>query len=285
MLSRLNIILQHIVPQHFLSQCMFKLTRVRWAPFKNLFIKTFIRIYDVDMSLANETDATVYESFNAFFTRSLKSSVRPCDADKTKIVSPVDGSISQVGSIQSTELLQAKGKNYSLSALLANENRIARRFDNGNFTTIYLSPRDYHRIHMPFEGTLEEMIYIPGDLFSVNTATVDEVDNLFARNERVVCLFEAAIGKMAVIFVGAIFVGSMETVWEGQITPARERELRFWRYDRGAGNKQFVKGDELGRFNMGSTVILLFENNAMDWHTDMVSGRTLKMGEAMGSLK
>ena len=229
------------------------------------------------MSIAEEPDPTTYDCFNSFFTRELTLEARPINA--AKVVSPVDGSISQIGTLDNDKLIQAKGKTYSLSTLLANDAELANKFHAGSFATLYLSPKDYHRIHMPTDGTLEKMIYIPGKLFSVNKTTTENVDNLFARNERIVCVFNTELGKMAVIMVGAIFVGSMETVWAGQITPSNNRVIQTDNYV----NRKIVleKGDEMGRFNMGSTVILLFERNKINWSTNLKADASITMGQQL----
>jgi phosphatidylserine decarboxylase len=275
---------QYILPQHLLSRCMYRIARWRWAPWKEFIIRIFIRHYQVDMQIAEQADPRSYTSFSEFFTRSLLRTERPIDDNAVSIVSPVDGSISQIGDIDEDAILQAKGKHFSLRALLANDTNSVERFTFGNFATIYLSPRDYHRIHLPLTASLIKMIYVPGDLFSVNEATSRNVDQLFARNERVICLFETEFGLMAEILVGAIFVGGMETVWQGEITPARPRELRVWEYDPACDTQTvFAKGEEMGHFNMGSTVILLFEQNRMNWSTALQAGAKVQMGQLIGT--
>lgn len=235
------------------------------------------------MRIAEQSDPDSYASFNEFFTRSLVSGERPIDDTVFSIVSPVDGSISQIGSIDKDAILQAKGKNFSLQALLANDTGSVDRFSNGSFATIYLSPRDYHRIHLAVNADLLKMTYVPGDLFSVNEATSESVNQLFARNERLICLFMTEFGLMATILVGAIFVGGMETVWQGQITPARPRELRVWEYASAATARTgYAKGEEMARFTMGSTVILLFEPGRIYWSAALHPGSTVKMGQLIG---
>jgi phosphatidylserine decarboxylase len=275
---------QYLLPQHFLSRLMYRIARWRWQLWKKTVIRIFIRYYDVDMSLAEQSDPEEYSCFNDFFTRRLKSQLRLVDNSPMSIASPVDGSVSQLGQIDKHALVQAKGKYFSLQALLANDVDSVSHFTGGSFATIYLSPRDYHRIHIPLDAKLLKMTYVPGDLFSVNDSTAQVVDQLFARNERVICLFQTRFGMMACILVGAIFVGGMETVWHGQITPAARRELRSWHYGDDPGiQTNFVKGEELGRFNMGSTVILLFEPGRINWADKLQPGHTVQMGQVIGA--
>jgi phosphatidylserine decarboxylase len=275
---------QYILPQHFLSACMYRATRWRCARWKNFVIRKFIHHYKVDMEITERPDPESYVSFNDFFTRSLQTTARPIHDSPVTIASPVDGSVSQAGKISGNTLLQAKGKNFNLDTLLARDLETVKRFTNGSFSTIYLSPRDYHRIHMPANAKLLKMTYIPGDLFSVNDSTSQVVDNLFARNERLVCVFDTEFGLMAVILVGAIFVGGMETVWQGEITPAKTREVRIWNYEENSVEQtKFKKGDELGRFNMGSTVILLFEKDRINWSETMDVGNKVKLGQPIAT--
>ncbi len=272
--DRFTTTLLRIMPQHLLSAIMYKVARseVKWL--KNAIIRYVVHHFRVDMRLAKNEDALSYASFNAFFTRELKASVRPVAEDG--LISPVDGKVSQCGRIAGDRLIQAKGQDFTLFALLAGDGGKASLFENGDFATIYLSPRDYHRIHMPFSGTLREMVFVPGDLFSVSEATTQLVPGLFARNERVICHFDTARGPMAVILVGAIFVGSMQTVWHGEVRAAGDQPTR-WTYS-GKQAPYFEKGEEIGRFNMGSTVILLHPQHATEFHSDL-SGRSVVMGE------
>ena len=233
------------------------------------------------MSLSVFDDYRSFSSFNEFFTRELKPDSRPIIKDELKIACPVDGAVSQIGNIDRGELLQAKGRNYSLRALIADDKDLTKCFDAGSFTTLYLSPRDYHRIHMPLSGELERMIYVPGDLFPVNNASVNNVENVFARNERVITIYNTALGKVAVILVGALFVGSMETVWAGQIAPAKKRYVHDQSYS--AGEVKLEKGEEMGRFNMGSTVILLFEANKVSWREGLSANDSIIMGEEIAT--
>ena len=256
-----------------LSRLMYKAVRWRWRPWKNALIRWFIRKYDVDMGLAAKPAARDYATFNEFFTRALKPGARTIARTDGGLVSPVDGAVSAVGTIEDTRLLQAKGRRYSLAGLVNGDREHVEYYRNGSFITLYLSPRDYHRVHLPAGGELQSMAYVPGRLFSVNPGNVRRVDGLFARNERVIATFRTDIGMLSVIFVGAIFVGSVETVWHGQVTPAGTREYASWDYGPGT---VFAQGDEIGRFNMGSTVILLAEPGRINW---TVPGNRVAMGQ------
>lgn len=280
--ERLKLVLQYIIPQHLLSGWMFVLTRCRWEPFKNLITRYVIRRYDVDMTIARETDYRAYNNFNDFFTRELQTDARPVADGDDLLVCPVDGTISQIGNINDTELFQAKGHYFDLTGLLADDAQLVDSFRGGAFATLYLSPRDYHRVHMPLDGQLQKMLYVPGRLFSVNRATTGSVPRLFSRNERVISVFQTRSGQMAVILVGAIFVGSMETVWAGRITPASKRKLRLWSYQGSGEVIQLAKGAEMGRFNMGSTVILLFESGRVEWLAELKADDAVVMGQALG---
>ncbi len=281
--NKLFVGLQYLLPHHLLSAIMYRITRSEWKPFKDLLIRKAIEWYRVDMDLALESDPAVYRSFNDFFTRVLRPDARPVAAEQDAITSPADGTLSQAGDIESGYLFQAKGHDYSLLELLGGDIEWSRRFEEGSFATIYLSPRDYHRVHMPFSGTLKKMIHVPGRLFSVNNTTARRVPNLFARNERVVSLFETEAGPMAVILVGAIFVSSMDTVWSGTVTPVA-KQVREWHYAEQPAPAEISlkKGEEMGRFNMGSTVILLFGQDAIDWMDELTPEMPLKMGEQIG---
>jgi len=280
--ARLFIALQHIIPQHLLSKMMWKLTRCEYKWLLKLILPFFIRQFKVNMQEAKNSDWKSYSSFNNFFTRELKEDAREVCSDKKSIVSPVDGAISQLGEINSDLIFQAKGHAYSLTQLLGNREDLGEIFKNGEFNTIYLSPKDYHRIHMPVDGTLTEMIHVPGELFSVNPTTVENVPALFARNERVICLFDTDAGPMAMILVGAIFVGSIETVWHGEVTPPTTKEIRNWLYEDQA--KTFNKGEEMGRFNMGSTVILLYANKKMHWDKALTAEEKVQLGNIIGTI-
>lgn len=278
--EQIFIFLQRIIPQHWLSYRMFTLMRCDIRIIKNLLIKNFIRIYQVDMGIAVKKYPEDYIHFNDFFVRELQKTARPVDEHHEALVSPVDGTVSQSGTIENGQLIQAKGHNYSLSALLANDQELSQQFAEGSFATLYLAPKDYHRIHMPLAGKLRKMIYVPGDLFAVNQATVNNVPGLFARNERCISLFDTEFGPMLMIMVGAIFVGSMQTVWEpALITPPYGKEIILQDYD---GSLRLKKGQEMGRFNMGSTVIFLFCKDQVDLSVDLVPGAVLRMGQKIG---
>lgn len=279
--ERLFVCLQYLLPQHMMSRLMWRMTRIRARWFCQWQINWFIRRYGVDMSLAEQPLPESYDYFNSFFTRALKPGVRPVEQDRKLLTCPVDGTVSQLGRIDGTSVMQAKGHTYTLQSLLAGRQDLVDIFRNGQFATIYLSPKDYHRIHMPVCGDLQEMIYVPGKLFSVNHATVTGVEGLFARNERVINLFQTAAGPMAVILVGAIHVGSMETVWHGLVTPPYGKTIQTWDYRQRPVH--LTRGDELGRFNMGSTVILLFPENTCEWLDSLSAGRGVNMGTALAS--
>jgi phosphatidylserine decarboxylase len=274
---------QYLVPHHLLSRLMFAVTRIRFSPWKSGLIRWFIRHYGVDMTSAEESDPTQYPDFNSFFTRALRAGVRPVAGDPAAIACPVDGAVSQAGDIRDGYLYQAKGRQYSLSQLLAGDPRLVDMFIGGRFITLYLSPKDYHRIHLPLAGRLTKTVYVPGCLFAVNTPATRVVPNLFARNERLINVFETDAGPMALIMIGAIFVGSMETVWAGTVTPSSSRTLQSWRYQHGnPGAIHFSKGIEIGRFNMGSTVIVLFGPASVHWLPDLHAGIKVKMGQSIG---
>ncbi|NOX75869.1 MAG: phosphatidylserine decarboxylase [Gammaproteobacteria bacterium] len=272
---------QYLLPHHALSRVMHAITRCEARWWKGPFTRWFVNHYTVDMSQAAEPDLSTYPSFNAFFTRRLRDGARTLATAPDTLACPVDGAVSQLGDIMAGRIFQAKGRDYSLTELLGGDTQHAAAFEGGRFATLYLSPRDYHRIHMPVAGKLRAMTHVPGRLFSVNPATARAVPRLFARNERVVAYFDTELGPMAMVLVGAIFVASIETVWAGEVTPPAGRQIRHWDYDPEAPNNAFEKGAEMGRFNMGSTVILLFGRNAIRWlptATDKVD-----MGQALGS--
>ncbi|ABI56216.1 archaetidylserine decarboxylase [Alkalilimnicola ehrlichii MLHE-1] len=255
-LDHLKAALLYPLPHHAISRMVHWAVRVETPWFKNLLIKAFIRVFKVDMSEALEEDPTAYPTFNAFFTRALKPEARPLPDDPDAILSPADGTISQMGPIERDTIFQAKGHSFTTAELLGGDEALAEEFRDGWFATIYLSPRDYHRVHMPMTGTLRQMIHIPGRLFSVAPFTVRTVPKLFARNERVACIFDTDRGPMAVVLVGAINVGSIETVWAGEITPPAGIRAQYSNYE--ADNAPTIaRGHEMGRFNMGSTVITL----------------------------
>ncbi|WP_340121348.1 archaetidylserine decarboxylase [Methylobacter svalbardensis] len=271
---------QYTLPHHALSQIMSKLTHCENKVWKNLFIKQIIRHYGVNMDEALEPDINAYLSFNKFFTRELKPGVRPLSTERNAIVCPADGAVSQAGAITDGKIFQAKGKNFTATDLLGGDAERAEPFNNGIFTTIYLSPKDYHRLHMPLTGTLKEMVHIPGRLFSVNQATVNSVPGLFARNERVAAIFDTDSGPMALILVGAIFVSSVETVWHGVVTPPSISSVQSWQYGDNAPTLKI--GEEMGRFNMGSTIIVLFGKDKAQWDAEFKAEKTVKFGELIG---
>ncbi len=272
---------QKLIPQHSLSRLVGKLASCRCTCLKNTFIRWFVKRYKVDMSEAAQEDYRVYETFNEFFTRPLKAGLRAMPEDPKMIACPVDGFVSELGDIKENQILQAKGHQYTLQDLLAGDESIAQRCVNGNFLTAYLSPKNYHRIHMPVTGRLQKMIHVPGDLFSVNPYTVMHVSSLFARNERVVCLFETEHGPMALILVGAVIVASIAMVWHGVVTPPSSTSIQQWDY----GDKNVVlnRGDEMGRFLLGSTAIVLFGPNRVSWDTALSSDNPLKLGQTVAS--
>ena len=275
--------IQQILPTRALSSGMHALTRIKTVWFKNAFIKVFMRLFNISLDEAVIDEPTRFESFNAFFTRALKPSARMVDAAPAAFVSPVDGTVSQFGAITDGELIQAKGHSYSAETLLAGRADWAAEFAGGQFITIYLAPYNYHRIHMPLKGTLREWAYVPGRLFSVNHATARALPGVFARNERVVAIFDTELGPMAMVLVGALFVGSMETVWAGEISPPHERSDAPHVYQQ-RQPIMLEKGMEMGRFNMGSTVILLTPKK-LDWLSTLASKQPLRMGERIATIQ
>jgi phosphatidylserine decarboxylase len=272
--------LQYLLPQHALSRLILRATRVRTPWFKNALVRGFRKLYAIDMTEAAQGDPFGFGSFNEFFTRALKPGVRTIAAGLSAIACPVDGTISEAGIIEGESLLQAKGRRYTLTELLAAQ-PWARYFEGGSFATIYLAPFNYHRVHMPLRGQLKETVYVPGRLFSVNAATASHVPKLFARNERVLTLFDTAFGQVALVMVGALNVGSMATVWAGDITPAARRVITKLPPQ----DVSLEKGQELGRFNMGSTVILLFQRDRARWHAQVRAGAIVRLGQSLGSLQ
>lgn len=278
MLEKIFVFLQYIVPQHLLSRLTGWLADSEIKFLKNFLIRQFIKQFDVDMSLAKNTDPLSYDNFNAFFTRALKEDIRPIDSRVHTFCSPADGTISELGNIEHDRLIQAKGFYYDLSSLVGGDEKLAEKFINGDFATIYLSPKDYHRIHMPCNGRLVGSIYIPGKLFSVNNATAQSVPHLFARNERLVCEFETDRGSLVIILVGAMIVAGIETVWGGQVTPLPKTPTSS-RFDKSI---EFEKGDEIGRFKLGSTVIILSQSDRLSFN-DFGHGDAIHMGEAFAN--
>jgi len=248
-------------------------------------IRAFIRRYKVDMSLAKVHDIDSFENFNDFFTRELRDGVRPISDEPGAIVSPADGAISQLGTISDGLLLQAKGRHYSCESLLGNDSHMAELFSEGKFVTVYLSPRDYHRVHMPFTGVLQKTIYVPGKLFSVNQITAGAVPDLFARNERLICLFQTEIGAMAVVLVGAMIVAGIDTVWAGQVCPVSgRREIRVTDYSKQTPPTELNKGAELGRFRLGSTAIVLLGHGVMELDPELEADSAVAMGQPLGQV-
>jgi phosphatidylserine decarboxylase len=274
--------IQYLLPHHLLSSLVHAFMQIRLAPVKNTQIALIGNMVGVEWGEAKLENISEFEHFNAFFTRELASGVRPIDADPKSFVSPSDGRISQSGRITNDRILQAKGRHFSIRSLLANDPS-SRDFINGFFHTIYLSPRDYHRVHIPYNGQLQRMIHVPGRLFSVSPYSVRQVPNLFARNERVISLFETTHGLMAVIMVGAMLVSSMETIWSGMVTPPRG--LKISRGDWSRRDINLMKGEEMGRFNMGSTVILLLPPGAVSSIEHYESGDSVVMGQKLGRMR
>ncbi|MDA8455180.1 archaetidylserine decarboxylase [Acidovorax sp. GBBC 3334] len=279
MSDRLAVLPQYLLPKRALTALAGRFASAQAGGQTTAAIRRFVARYRVDMSEAENPDIASYATFNDFFTRALRPGARPL-ADALAIC-PVDGAVSQFGAIDEDQIFQAKGHRYSTTALLGGDAAAASRFSNGSFATIYLSPRDYHRIHMPCDGRLRRMTYVPGALFSVNPLTARGVPGLFARNERVVCLFDTPLGAMALVLVGATIVGSMATVWHGTVNPPRSAEPRHWTYDDGP-EILLRKGEEMGRFMLGSTVVLLFEPGALRFTGAWAPARAVRLGEAMG---
>ena len=277
MSDRLAVLPQYLLPKQALTTLAGKFASARLGGLTTSVIRWFVGRYNVNMAEAANPDIASYTSFNDFFTRALKPGARPlAQAD---LICPVDGAISQFGPIAKDQVFQAKGHTYSTTALVGGDAAAAARFDNGHFATLYLSPRDYHRIHMPCAGELTRMVHVPGDLFSVNPTTARGVPGLFARNERVVCFFESAQGPFVLVLVGATIVGSMATVWHGQVNPPRTGVLRQWDYAKGQVNLQ--QGEEMGRFLLGSTVVMLFPQGPLQFNPQWSPTRPIQLGEAM----
>jgi phosphatidylserine decarboxylase len=270
------------LPQHGISRLTFRLTRIETPWFKNAFIRAFATHYKVDWSEALHSQPQDYRHFNAFFTRALSNGARPIEGDDNTVVSPADGAISQIGAIDDDAVFQAKGHSFGVQQLLGGDAERAAAFRDGSFVTVYLSPRDYHRVHMPLAGTLTETIYVPGRLFSVAPHTTRTIPNLFARNERLVSIFDTQAGPMAVVLVGAINVAAIETVWAGLVTPPARKDIEI--VDMRDAAISLERGVELGRFNMGSTVILLFGRKRVDWLEELRAEQSVKMGQRLGQL-
>jgi len=277
-----KLLLQYLLPHHAVSRLAGMVANCKIKLLKNFLIKKFINHYQVNMEEAAESNPENYPTFNSFFTRALKPDARKIIASATEIISPVDGTISQIGNIEKDNLLQAKGKQYTLQKLLVMP-EIAASFQDGKFVTIYLSPKDYHRIHMPIPGKLQQMLHVPGTLFTVNELAVQNIAQVFGRNERVISVFETLAGPMAVVFVGAMIVGSIATKWHGIVAPPCKKFPQTWRYT--DQNIILQRGDEVGHFQLGSTVILLFAKNAAEWLNTLKRNDAVKMGQILGEIK
>lgn len=280
-MDQVKITLQYILPKHLLSRLVGLLAAAKLGFITHSLIKLFIKSYGINMAEAQQENASDYRSFNEFFTRPLKAGLRPIVADDNMLAHPVDGAVSQLGAIEGDQLIQAKGHYYSVQALLGGDEATAAPYKNGQFACIYLAPKDYHRIHMPIAGTLREMIYVPGELFSVNPLTAENVPGLFARNERVVTIFDTEVGPMALVLVGATIVASIETVWAGTVTPPRGSDVFRWQYpETGPNAVHLAKGAEMGRFKLGSTVVLTFAENVIEFLPNNYPGSVTRMGTA-----
>jgi phosphatidylserine decarboxylase len=277
--DRLKVLPQYLMPKQALTSLAGKLASAEAGGVTTSAIRWFIARYKVNMAEAANPEPACYKSFNEFFTRPLKDGARPLAA--ARFISPVDGAISQFGAIEKDQIFQAKGHSYSTTALVGGDAKLAAQFENGHFATLYLSPKDYHRIHMPCDGRLLQMVYVPGDLFSVNPTTARGVPGLFARNERVVCVFETEYGPMVLTLVGATIVGSMATVWHGVVNPPRFGDVREWHYDH--QQIRLKKGEEMGRFLLGSTVVMLFPRDTIQFNSNWQPTGAIRMGEEMGT--
>ncbi|RJG42289.1 phosphatidylserine decarboxylase [Motilimonas pumila] len=285
-LDQIKIAGQYVLPKHLLSRLLGKLASARAGSLTTTLIKTFIRKYQVDMSEALHPEPEHYLTFNDFFTRALKPEARSIVEDANTLALPVDGTVSQLGAISHGRIFQAKGHDFSARELLGGYDQDAALFDEGDFATIYLAPKDYHRIHMPMAGKLEKMLFVPGDLFSVNPLTAENVPNLFARNERVVAIFSSEQGPFAMVLVGATIVASIETVWEGTIAPARQggsKEVKVWDYSE--QDIRLEKGQEMGRFKLGSTIVALFPKDTLTFAQELCPGSVTRLGQPFAHLK
>ena len=279
MFDRLAVLPQYLLPKRALTALAGRVAGARGGKLTTWLIEWFVKRYDVNMREAANPDVASYATFNDFFTRALQAGARPLA--RADLICPVDGTISQFGAMEGQQIFQAKGHRYSSTALVGGDAALAARFDDGSFATLYLSPRDYHRIHMPCDGVLRRMIYVPGALFSVNPTTARGVPGLFARNERVVCVFESARGPLVLVLVGATIVGSMATVWHGVVNPPRGDVVREWRYDE--QSVELKQGEEMGRFLLGSTVVMLFPKGPLQFSPSWAPTGAIRLGEAMAS--
>lgn len=283
--QRAKIAFQYLMPQFGFTRAAGWLAERKWGAATHLFIKLFAQQYKVNFDEAEKGKPSDYASFNEFFIRPLKADARPIDQTENALCLPADGRVSESGRIESNRLLQAKGHHFTLETLLANDLDLAAKFQDGQFITTYLSPRDYHRVHMPCDATLKKMIYVPGELFSVNPFLAEHVPNLFARNERVICEFETAFGPMVQILVGATITASMSTVWAGVINPPRPNQVTVYEYlTTGETAVHLKKGEEMGAFRLGSTVINLFPKETIELDQRLVAGEATKMGELLGKI-
>ena len=278
----LFILFQYVVPKKLISKMIGVLARSEIVFIKNTFIKTFQMMYDVNMQEACNEDGSSYPSFNSFFVRSLKPECRPIDKNINSVISPVDGSVSQLGNVKSGKLIQAKGMYFNLLEFLANNKPIYEKMKEGMFSTFYLSPKDYHRVHMPLDGKLREMIYLPGKLFSVNSTTSKRVKNLYSKNERLVCIFDTVRGPMVVVLVGAMIVSGITVNWEDENIFNKGKIQKLMYPTIGKGSVSLKKGDEVGRFMLGSTVVVCFGMNKIHWEDEISIGSVIKMGQSVG---
>ena len=283
LIDALKITGQYCLPKHAVSRLIGKLAAAEAGSVTTRLIQLFINRFDIDMSEAEHENPAHYPTFNAFFTRQLKAGLRPIVADPRILALPVDGCVSQLGDIREGRIIQAKGHDFSARELLGGDAALAAPFQGGKFATIYLAPKDYHRIHMPIDGVLESMVYIPGDLFSVNPLTAEHVPNLFARNERVACIFRTEFGPMALVLVGATIVASIETIWAGTVTPPAGQKVTRWDYQ-GEQAITLQKGAEMGLFKLGSTVVCLFPPQTLSFVEELASGSTTRMGQPFAQL-
>lgn len=277
MIENFFVFLQYFIPKHLLSRLIGFAADSQWIWLKDLMINWFIKYYKVDMNIAERSDPADYVTFNDFFIRKLKANLRPIASAPGAIISPVDGVVNQFGEIAQGRLIQAKGMDYSLNALLGGSG-FEQQFWKGQFITLYLSPKDYHRVHMPFTGKLLEMTYVPGSLFAVNQASANQIPAVFAKNERVICTFQTEIGKMAVIMIGAMIVAGINMIWAGKVTPNKDKSIKSYMYH----DIGLRRGEEMGYFSMGSTVIVLFEPNQMNWEPGLDFDQSVKYGQKIG---
>ena len=275
------VLFQYLMPKRILNRLAGWFANWKGGSITSAAIAAFARHYRVDMSEAAEPNLLAYGNFNDFFTRALHPDARPLG--KANLVCPVDGALSECGAIAGEQIFQAKGHHYSTRALLGGDAELAKKFENGGFATLYLSPRDYHRIHMPSKGRLVRMIHVPGNLISVAPRFARKVPGLFARNERVVCIFESEQGPFALVLVGAVIVGSVETVWHGIVSPPHRRRVSLWNYEEGEPTVELAQGAEMGRFRLGSSVVALFGRPDVRFAPDWMPGKSVRMGEAMGN--